>query len=77
MSYDKITGCSHPDWVADGFCDDFTNNKECNFDGGDCCIPEPNRQFCKKCLCLTEGNPLQIECNLTENKQAPLKIGVL
>ena len=65
MSYDEITGCSNSDWVADGFCDDFTNNKECDFDGGDCCNSESNHQFCKKCLCLTEGNQLQIEYNLT------------
>ena len=27
-------GCSNPGWVVDDFCDDVTNNQECNFDGG-------------------------------------------
>ena len=25
-------------FVGDGFCDDETNNEDCNFDGGDCCL---------------------------------------
>ena len=31
--------CYNTDTVGDGICDDQTNNYQCNFDGGDCCIP--------------------------------------
>ena len=27
-----------PSVVGDGVCDDETNNADCNFDGGDCCV---------------------------------------
>ena len=28
--------CSHTELVANGVCNDESNNAECNFDGGDC-----------------------------------------
>ena len=27
------------DLIEDGFCNDETNNADCNYDGGDCCGP--------------------------------------
>ena len=33
-------------WISDGFCDDFNNNINCNYDGGDCCAPNINTQYC-------------------------------
>ena len=33
-----------PTWIGDGFCDDPTNNNECNYDGGDCCGSDINTQ---------------------------------
>merc|ERR1712227_1111950 len=47
----KLEGCENADWVGDGYCDDMTNNKECNFDGGDCCGPNVNRRYCIVCQC--------------------------
>ena len=28
--------CEKSNWIGDGYCDDFTNTPDCNFDGGDC-----------------------------------------
>ena len=42
--------------IGDGYCNDQTNNNECNFDGGDCCGSCVNMEFCTKCLCLSEKN---------------------
>ena len=48
-------GCSFPQYVGDGYCDDGNNNQECNFDGGDCCGPNVNTEYCTECQCLSEG----------------------
>ena len=37
--------------VGNGVCNNETNIKECNFDGGDCCKPLPNKELCSKCEC--------------------------
>ena len=37
--------------VGDGYCNDETNNPNCNFDGGDCCGPCLNEEFCSECHC--------------------------
>ena len=45
------------------YCDDINNNMDCNFDGGDCCGPNVNTQYCSDCQCLdpngnsTTGGP--------------------
>ena len=41
-----------PDWIGDGFCDDLNNNKDCEFDGGDCCGLSAKKVFCVKCNCI-------------------------
>ena len=38
--------------MLDGFCDDFNNKNECNFDDGDCCNIDKDNQFCSDCQCL-------------------------
>ena len=48
-------GCTNPAWVGDGYCDDVTNNMECNYDGGDCCLDPVNTQYCSECQCLDGG----------------------
>ena len=31
--------CEHNTvWIGDGECEDFLNIKDCNYDGGDCCL---------------------------------------
>ena len=41
--------------VSDGWCDDKTNNADCNFDGFDCCGSDVKTNFCKECLCLLDN----------------------
>ena len=33
-------------------CNDFANIKECGYDGGDCCNPDSNFDFCTECQCV-------------------------
>ena len=40
-----------PSVVGDGFCNDETNNENCNYDGGDCCGYNINTDFCSDCKC--------------------------
>ena len=44
-------GCGSPNWKGDGYCDDENNNKECEYDGGDCCGSNVNTNFCTECAC--------------------------
>ena len=47
--YDNCTD-GNTDWIQDGYCDDYNNNKEdCDYDGGDCC----------ECTCM---NGLNVYC---------------
>ena len=48
-------GCSNAAWIGDGYCDDVTNNIQCNYDGGDCCGVNINTNFCIQCQCLSGG----------------------
>ena len=43
-------------YFEDGFCDDALNIYQCNYDGGDCCINEPDTyQYCTECQCKCEN----------------------
>jgi hypothetical protein len=44
--------------VGDGYCYDETNNLECNYDGGDCCLSSPNTDYCSNCTCNLLGTCL-------------------
>ena len=47
--------------IGNGYCNDETNNAECNYDGGDCCGTCVVTQYCSDCQCLGEvtGNGLR------------------
>ena len=45
--------------VADGLCNDQTNNALCNYDGGDCCGECVNTDNCLNCVCHAESAILQ------------------
>ena len=45
--------CQFRTKVGDGFCEDYNNNRHCSFDGGDCCGPCVNKEFCTECKCKT------------------------
>ncbi len=38
-------------YIADAFCDDVLNVEACNYDGGDCCLPEIDTTYCDLCVC--------------------------
>ena len=38
-------------WIGDEFCDDANNIEECNYDGGDCCGINVQKNFCVNCTC--------------------------
>ena len=49
--------------IGNGFCNDETNNAECNYDGGDCCGACINTDHCSECLCHIAGEPtLDLSC---------------
>ena len=37
--------------VGNGVCEDETNNQDCNYDGGDCCVVNANTVSCSECVC--------------------------
>ena len=41
-----------PHYIGDLYCDDENNNEGCNFDGGDCCGPNIDTQYCLECICI-------------------------
>ena len=38
--------------MGNGFCNNETNNPDCNYDGGDCCATNVNTNTCSECACL-------------------------
>ncbi len=42
------------EFLGDGACDDDTNTPECEYDGGDCCLPEVITDYCDLCECIQE-----------------------
>ena len=46
--------CNEGLFVGDGFCDDESNNKACNYDGGDCCGECVVKVACSECVCLVD-----------------------
>ena len=43
-------------YIGDGYCVDWLNKAECNFDGGDCCDPNANTDYCSLCQCVSGDN---------------------
>ena len=46
--------------VGDGFCNDETNNADCQFDGGDCCGACVVKDHCSECACLDGANGMNV-----------------
>ena len=42
-------------FVGDGYCDDNCNNMDNGYDGGDCCGPDVNTNYCNICQCLDDS----------------------
>ena len=46
-----VPGCDNVALVGNSFCNDETNNPDCNYDGGDCCVVNANTNSCSDCYC--------------------------
>ena len=46
-----VPGCAYVALVGNGFCNDETNNVDCNYDGGDCCVLNASTNYCSECGC--------------------------
>ena len=44
-------GCDNVALIGNGFCNDESNNANCNYDGGDCCGVNVNTILCFECAC--------------------------
>ncbi len=52
-----VSTCSANSFLlADGVCDDLTNNQACFFDRGDCCLENKDTKYCSDCLCKRSDN---------------------
>ena len=40
--------------IGNEVCNDETNNKDCNYDGGDCCESCVAMEECTECACIKE-----------------------
>ena len=56
-TYFIISDCNNPSFVGDGYCDDDTNNNDCEFDKGDCCGSLILTQYCHFCECIQYSTP--------------------
>ena len=72
-STSETSFCGDPLWISDGQCDDESNKVDCQYDGGDCCLPNSTLTFCIKCIChLTGHRQEQIQ---TSNERVLVVIG--
>ena len=46
--------CQNYSTIGDGICHDENNNVICQYDAGDCCLPNVNMTACIKCQCIQE-----------------------
>ena len=37
-------------------CNDETNNEDCDYDGGDCCLSDKNTELCSECICYPQAS---------------------
>ena len=44
----------YPYRIGNGYCNDDTNNESCSYDGGDCCGPNVDTQYCTDCICYAD-----------------------
>ena len=52
LNYEECSGRTA--LIGNGYCDDDNNNKECKYDGGDCCGYCISTAFCTSCECLLD-----------------------
>ena len=55
VCYEDLNCDAPMELIANGFCNDESNNEGCSYDGGDCCGACVNTEQCKECTCHEEG----------------------
>ena len=61
----------YPQYIGTGICLDQNNNKACDYDGGDCCLPTANTDYCTSCICHEECDaPIELIGNGVCNDEA-------
>ena len=64
-----ISGCVHPNLIGNGVCNDEANTIVCNYDGGDCCGFNINKESCIQCTCAQTFNEAN-DVSLTRGRLA-------
>ena len=54
--------CGSPYSKGDNLCDDENNNCGCEWDGGDCCGSNVNKDYCSACECLDPNWIPDVSC---------------
>ena len=72
--------CAAGELIGNGYCNDEANIAVCEYDGGDCCGPNVNTEFCYQCTCLgftvvSPGFPLHYESNIDWTKLVQVSSG--
>ena len=49
--------CQYTTLIKNGFCNDESNNEDCDYDGGDCCGFCIAKDHCSECACIEDGSP--------------------
>ena len=49
--------CQYTTLIKNGFCNDESNNEDCDYDGGDCCGFCIAKDHCSECACIADGSP--------------------
>ena len=57
-----VPGCDNVALVSNGFCNDETNNPDCNYDSGDCCGYDINSEHCTECTCFHQETCIAASC---------------
>ena len=61
-SHNSEGNCDGPqELISNGFCNDETNNADCNYDGGECCGDCTNTDHCLNCVCFADS-PIDPYC---------------
>ena len=74
--YSAFSNCSAIEFlheIGDGICQDLTNTKECEYDQGDCCLPQIVVGYCDNCSCHENPDKCPFE-NLLNNGICDAKI---
>ena len=64
---DDDKGCAFRYLVGNGICDDESNIKSCDFDGGDCCGRAVVTRFCQDCQCYDQNGNVQTVTTTTDS----------